>query len=403
MLRMHGPKQSTFWASLSQAEREGSVQQKASRKLGDDTAWSPAGCVEGKWNAEIKSMVGCLLQHNEKRIFKGLRVKKRYAFHCWMVGSTANNCHPTVVVISTMAQVARQAAEVIDESRVLERFGFCCRWFKATIKQPAGDSEIIDRSEGLCGAPIYIRKKSSVAFAPTRRATMGGIVTISAINYGLTVAHTFLPDESELDELTRELELGEELQVHSSLEHVEDDGFGSSANESVADDFRVYLALSSGFIGPLSRTGNPDWALVEIQNPDIPISNSILLPDSGICYPGRSTSEVVSTDVWVATGTSGVRKAFVSGATCGLYLPESGLQDSFALDLAIGDYSFAPKFLRMLTNSQNPEIAGLGFWTHPIVVYREQSLLHAIFSTLLICYRHQVSFEVSSQFSHRIL
>ena len=356
MLRMLVPRQPTFWTTLSQEERNGAIQQNSSRKFGDEMAWNPAGCVEDKWNTEVKSKVGCVLQDNESRIFKGLRIKKSYAFHCWMVGTTMNNCLPTVVVFSTMAKVARQAAEVINKSRVLEDFGFCCRWFKATIKQPAGDSEVSQEQQGLCGASIIISKNISETVASARRATMGGIVSINAINYGLTVAHTLLPDELELDdelELEDELELDDQPQAHSSLGHMAYDRTGSSP---VANDVRIYLAASAqtttdhGLIGPVSRTGKPDWALVEIQNTNIRISNSILLPDSGTLYPCRATSEAVSRDVWVAAGSSGVRKAFLSGSTCGLYLPGLGLQDVFALDLRIGDYSFGSKLLAILTN-----------------------------------------------------
>ena len=135
-------------------------------------------------------------------------------FGLYMIGHDEAHANPTLILSCERKTPRRKALKLVRESGILSskpgvrlaestRPPLCLQ--PPRILGSVGDifkttgvfSDMIywSPSEPICGVPVYKRKSSGDSFAFSYQATVGGVVSLNNINYGLSTAHTFLGED----------------------------------------------------------------------------------------------------------------------------------------------------------------------------------------------------------------
>lgn len=153
----------------------------------------PALEIINKLSIPIKEM----LDNHQEILEQGELKPRAVSFHMWMIGSAASAANPTIVFSSKSRRQRTFAKVLLKESKLLDNYPGIK--IKTLDKAPAIyqaarsnldiDSEevandgiyMVDDSRGVCG--------SLVAFGNSSLATMGGVILIDNVHYGISAQH----------------------------------------------------------------------------------------------------------------------------------------------------------------------------------------------------------------------
>lgn len=290
--------------------------------LGGRCRWALAGSALLKWEGEdpkdgLRRRIDELLDEHEGEIYKGRSVRcDATTRHCWMLGSDKAYARPTVVISHNDQAILKRTMRVLLRPKMLKSKGFelkgCpnCDLELLTVASKARLIHFFDESSqglpiSLCGAEIEVED-------PVKSATLGGVIILDGIYYGVTVAHAF----TEVHQAPKE-KLGTNVVLYDSdwaessseeecIEHGGTEVYGSPASPQSSSpkntsppamvstirnsrprirhnmgDFPVAFISSQT---PLRDTEDDkyddvDWALIEISNPLYHGMNRVLTDD----------------------------------------------------------------------------------------------------------------------------
>ena len=183
------------------------------------------------------------------------RVHKPVLFQMYMTGRRSQDANPTLLFSCSREQPRRRAKEVVKDSGILrEHPAVRLAHSKRLPQAPTpfrilvgsmkriqteggglfGDVYCISPVDRTCGVPVFTRRKDG----SFRKATIGGIVQFGDTYYGLTVAHTFVHDESKF------AEDGDDESSDMECSFDSDDDFSTKERREQAD--RRYYSSESG-------------------------------------------------------------------------------------------------------------------------------------------------------------
>jgi hypothetical protein len=195
---------STWWDNLQQSDKEACVDATCQYQVTKLSAWGSQGKVLDKWNQEAFPKIIKLvnISGNKDYVFKYDKTKQRIAdFDLYMIASDGawKRAQPTVLVRCTDPRAAKRTVLLLESSNIIRGlqlgFNFIANPGKsdATLPADAGESTAEnDASESLCGARIVIPPDPADLDHERTYATMGGLLTVDDVYYGITAAHVFL-------------------------------------------------------------------------------------------------------------------------------------------------------------------------------------------------------------------
>ena len=146
-----------------------------------------------KLSLPIKEM----LDNHQEILEQGELKPRAVSFHMWMIGSVASAANPAIVFSSKSRRQRTFAKVLLKESKLLDSYpGIKIKTLdKAPAIYQAADFNLdidgqeisndgiymVDDSRGVCG--------SLVAFGNSRLATMGGVILIDNVHYGISAQH----------------------------------------------------------------------------------------------------------------------------------------------------------------------------------------------------------------------
>ena len=165
--------------------------------------WQVRGPALAAMN-ELCIPIAQLLDKHCEALEQGEPKPRAVAFNMWMVGSSPHSAHPTIVFSSKSLRQRSFAKALLKESHLLDKYpGMKIKTLdkvpavyqaEGVLLQNTLDHHhneenahfdtgvyLIDDSRGACGALI--------TFGKTKRATMGAILLLDGLEYGISVQH----------------------------------------------------------------------------------------------------------------------------------------------------------------------------------------------------------------------
>lgn len=328
----------TFWEGLSLEERRGSVDQQQFRKFEDQFAWNPAGPVVEKWNATIyRDLLKPLFRENTTQLFHGVRKQCLYDITCWMVGDEWHSSHPAAIILSGDPKVSRNGVKLVKRhGQLLLEFGFRVYEYKSNISLSMTTSLIdeLNNTTSFCGKQFVVKGSDGRS---STRATLGGALIIGEEYFGITVLHPFVQghqiDASDDD-------------YQSDLSDCDDNVSGVDINDHPEivspDSDRIYFPESTSqesFVGAIPQESRSkyfsrhmDWALVKLESVTGLLLNFATL-DGKVVMPSKVSMTFPRNPLWAIVNSTTPVQTKVSPLMHGLFLPQSGLQDAWALKM----------------------------------------------------------------------
>lgn len=344
------PVKPSFWEGLDEQEKKASVDQQKSWQFRNKFAWGPAGQVKDQWSTYIwPRVLKPLLQDNTRKVFRGRKNHILYSIACWMVGTNWNLSHPAAVISCGNEKVTKNIVRLIERHGQLSEWGFCVYGYQNQISLTM--AKLSDSSQ-LLGTKFLAGNPGDIS---DRVATIGGAVVIDEQYFCLTVLHPFI----EIDQGDTDAEDSDSISDDSASE-VSCEGLDFNLSSPAAcpsveiSQETVELKYNTAFhldsypestiLGSISATLDSsyysqrmDWALL---NPNLAqdntLDNSIYL-DEKLFVPSKVSTEFPTGHLWAISSQKSPKKISVSSCVCGLFLPGSGLQDVWALDLYPGE------------------------------------------------------------------
>lgn len=207
-LRLDVPATS-YWETLREADRIGSINAHKYRKLGRKTGWLPAGVVLKRWTDEIYPTITKIINDagNYERVFGKHNKEVTGLCRLYMVGEDQQwmRARPTIVTICSKRRIAQRICELLQNIACMRslNLGFDYMHHNEKIILVTGDSEpgIPSRSSGsLCGLQVLASTYPALLDAKWKQTTIGGVLKINQRYYCLAVAHAFHLQASEARE-----------------------------------------------------------------------------------------------------------------------------------------------------------------------------------------------------------
>lgn len=138
-----------------------------------------------------------MLDNHQEILEQGELKPRAVSFHMWMIGSVASAANPTIVFSSKSRRQRTFAKVLLKESKLLDNYpGITIKTLdKAPAVYQAADSKLEFDDEEISNDGIYMVDDSRgvcgclVAFGSSRLATMGGIILIDNVHYGISAQH----------------------------------------------------------------------------------------------------------------------------------------------------------------------------------------------------------------------
>lgn len=378
----------TYWESLCECDRRGSVNERISRAFGDKIGWGYKGLLQQKWNDEVYPAISLIINHkdNYEKIFR--RVSARVTRPCSLYMVTERqtrpddklweHAQPTIVSISSKFKIAQKICNLLKSSACLRNlnlgFDFMCFEDK-TLMLTAGDggkSSIFDHEDSLCGVSFLTHSwpRSPSRF---RQATVGGVITIDGAPFILAPAHVFYPndfdEDDDNDSVSSEGSTGkfyminsseasetfvptspllhrvisrvikEPMTVYQRADGIEEDYLALEPeldSTSLQELGRLDLCLHRQLVYDKGICPELDWALVSqpLNQPCEPPPNTVKTPAGDIVsLDSLSSTSPAGSAVIVVSGSSGVLETRASGRIDGIILPGSmRMQEVWTID-----------------------------------------------------------------------
>jgi hypothetical protein len=209
---------------------------------------------------KIYSLVQKELDLRSDYLVERERIRKPVLFRMYMIGRRQEDANPTLLFSCSREQPRKRAKEVVRDSGILREHPAIRLVHSKRLPQTpmpfrilVGSMEKIQAEGGglfgevycitpvdrTCGVPVFTRRKDG----SFRKATIGGIVQLGDIYYGLTVAHTFIDDDLENTEESDDDSLGMDCSFDS------DDDFSAEEQLATRIEGRHEPRRESGFHG----------------------------------------------------------------------------------------------------------------------------------------------------------
>ncbi|KAL9122717.1 MAG: hypothetical protein Q9187_000736 [Circinaria calcarea] len=169
--------------------------------------WEAVGPARDAFN-EVAEKVKDLFQSQSDYLDEGEEDSFSFSYGIWMVGWDKSHAVPTIILGCQSTAVRTKAKNILKESGLLKSFPGIA--LKKTNRAPdplaAGDE--LDESNNRddvdaiytlkgakeqCGIRIFLGGADNPPTQSAREATMGGIVLIDGVAYGISVSHVFAP------------------------------------------------------------------------------------------------------------------------------------------------------------------------------------------------------------------
>lgn len=211
---MHSRQAQTYWTRLAPQRKLDSIDGETltSRSFGRKIGWSPKGDILQRWNdelfAHIQGIVGA--ERSTEFIYKRSKKKSPCVCDLWMLsdGNRWEDARPTIVAMCNDGKVARRAIVVLQKNPKLKdlNLGFHFLAWEESIELIAGSvagNPLVPASDddllSLGGLRVLITSTPISSKSKWRDATIGGVLLLGGVYYGLSVAHAFFLNETEND------------------------------------------------------------------------------------------------------------------------------------------------------------------------------------------------------------
>ncbi|KAI9762396.1 MAG: hypothetical protein M1840_001257 [Geoglossum simile] len=254
----------------------------------------------------------------------------------YMVGTRRDTAQPTIIIRCSNKRVRERAIEFIRANQVLAHYeGVLLEGTRQSPEALAGeeamtmehiqlleDSGLVyigQQTSNPCGALVLMRIRGR-----NRWATMGGVVVIDDVYYGMTASHAGAwtandnggpPDDN--------IEPNTEL----SLEHEPVLALGSNSSSQGAANTGNAPGANTYFVGLGTRLDDSwrnddlDWELFRIDNDCYKLPNKLPPPYQNISPRWPPLAPPLDQDVLAITGTKGAIRGRISGTPFFLRMP----------------------------------------------------------------------------------
>ena len=240
------------WSELDRAEQLACISTRPClNNYGDLAAWNAVGCLVQKWNNSICTHIKGILNHEEnQKEVRGRRLSntKKYLPSPILVmlslTGVREDAVPYIVLMHQKLKVAKKAATLLQDDRLVAAFDFCFLAWANPIRPSAAEKSSSQPSQletertdmSLCGRAIQV-SSIQVSALPLNRdsrgrlATVGGVLKLAEYSYyALTSAHVFADtghEDSPVD--------GESDQEPDVVNDVDFSGMNSDSDDSEND------------------------------------------------------------------------------------------------------------------------------------------------------------------------
>lgn len=161
---------------------------------------------------ELAPSISELLQKHQELLEQGESKHVSMSFHMWMVGHTPVSAHPTIVFISKSKRKRTYARALLKDSSIMAKYPGI--QIKTLDKIPAFHTSAEHPPRRLSNTPmhensVYMIDESRrpcgalIGFGSSKTATLGGILIINGVHYGMSAQHAryqSLTEQREFDD-----------------------------------------------------------------------------------------------------------------------------------------------------------------------------------------------------------
>jgi hypothetical protein len=345
------PLKPTFWDKLDLDCRQASVDQARSWKFNNESAWDPIALVKDEWNKSIyPGAIKPLLQDNTRMVYKNVKRQTPYSVCCWMIGREWHSSRPAAIIICGNKRVTKNAVKLIEGHGELSRtWGFRVYGYESKISITMGTSRNEnddDDDSPLCAISGTRFAVGGRDFISTQMATLGGSIEIDGEFFGVTVAHPFLgrPQDESSDDDESDMS-DDDSEVTELISHTEEAPYITLETDAAfVEEPRSHRRKMLGAIPDSNRpryfSHGADWALLKLRPADLPIN--LITGGDKLVVPWWITRDSLSEgELWAAVSPVNPVQTKASPSTCGLFIPNVGLQDVWALNMKASKYTIS--------------------------------------------------------------
>jgi hypothetical protein len=172
--------------------------------------WDAKGAALEAFNT-VSQSIKALLESRREYIEEGEASARPISYRMWMVGRTEKSAQATIVFISKSKPMRYKAMLIVKESDLLNEYpGIALKTLSAVPAVPRslihnhcssnraqgdGDVSTIGPTSKLCGASIIVNNET--------KATLGGVLLVGNVWYGITANHAFSGDVNESTDISQ--------------------------------------------------------------------------------------------------------------------------------------------------------------------------------------------------------
>lgn len=384
----------TVFGEYTQEEKAECIDHEHKVVFGKIGGWDIAGRLRNIWKDSYFRLIKETLDEpkNRRWIFKKSKsIEWSFAFEAYMLGSTIEAAQPFIVTVCKARKIADRVSGVIRKMSAIQAYGFSFLTHTADIQLFAGGDEALTTfpmpsriKRSLFGEAIRI---STLPLTPVSRwswATVGGLIQIDNVIYGMTVAHAFMRDHESDSENQEDHEDQDDSETDSLISDPPNDAEMSTSSQKstlpitepptfhtrapkVIYQVTPAEAISTGklgtlppnalFLGFLSlstyeedakwksiKVSDPqflstpdDWALIRIYDPRLWSENQLIDSRGKVIRCNSVADESTRGDILLASTKHGPLRCYSNGVKTGLFLSEMrSLQEVYQIDVSIG-------------------------------------------------------------------
>ncbi|KAL9621906.1 MAG: hypothetical protein Q9160_003727 [Pyrenula sp. 1 TL-2023] len=443
------PKPTTF-QSLTAEAKASFIDQDHPVTFGKLAGWDITGALRKRWDDSFFPLILETVNESANKAWilrKSNAKESTFAIQPYMLG-TLQTAQPFIVTVCNAKSIADRISKLVRKMPTIKEYGFQVHTHKAKIRSFGGGEEAIvtltpslpyeessqppsthsssihpppsqspqltletsriseplppSNSASLFGQPIRIAETPLSSISLWSWATLGGLIQIGNVIYGMTVAHAFTRDlslDSDNHEDPSDSDTDSTISEPPDSIKLDKRGFNSvlpmtdiQAPETPAPKavYRIqsgdplltgsldFLSSNASLIGTLSpppahgassgqfcSTQN-DWALVRVDDTRLWGENQMIDSDGKKIRCNSVSNQSVCGDVLLASSKYGPLKCYSNGVKTALFLSATeSLQEAYQINVLIGMQCSTTrphvKYL-LISLEKNLEIAELGLF-----------------------------------------